>query len=466
MCSTPKDISTVLPKDAYAWLSSFDKYGWIFGLERITLLLERLGNPHQGLHVVHVAGTNGKGAVCNYIGSMLQKAGYSVGVYLSPHIERFSERIVVDAQEISDEDLAMLVSQVRPVVEEMNHQGDTPTFFEIVTALGFLYFKKRAVDYAVIEVGLGGRFDATNVIKPLVSVITNISLEHTDILGKDEASIANEKAGIIKDQVPVVTAATGRALEAIQHAAAERNAPVIGIDQGMWKRLRFTDLVQEFVIQGSFKEYEIKTSLLGRHQGENIAVSIAAVEQLQMQGVFLADTDIVEGIAATTHPGRMEIVSKKPLILLDGAHNPAGMRMLARTLNEDFSSHSIILVLGVLKDKDIATMISTIVPLSRMIIVTRSKNPRASDPHVLRQAVEAFDGSKNVLVEESIPKALGHARRIATQKDVICVSGSLFTVGEARSHLVSHGLGSSRGRYLRGRSSSGALQGRVPPVSG
>jgi dihydrofolate synthase/folylpolyglutamate synthase len=195
MCSTLKDTKTLSFQDAYDWLCSFDKYGWIFGLERITFLLEQLGNPHQELKVIHVAGTNGKGSVCKYISSILQKAGYTVGLYLSPHVERFSERIVVNDQEISKDDFAMLVSQVKPFVERMKKQNNTPTFFEIVTALAFLHFKNRTVDYAVVEVGLGGRFDATNVVSPLVSVITNISLEHTDILGKDIASIASEKAG-------------------------------------------------------------------------------------------------------------------------------------------------------------------------------------------------------------------------------------------------------------------------------
>jgi dihydrofolate synthase/folylpolyglutamate synthase len=356
VCSILKDTKTISYEDAFDWLCSFDKYGWILGLERITSLLEHLRNPHRELKVIHVAGTNGKGSVCKYISSILQKAGYTVGVYLSPHIERFSERIVVNNQEISEEELAMLVSEVRPLVEEMKQNDITPTFFEIVTALAFQYFKNRTVDYAVVEVGLGGRYDATNVVTPLVSVITNISLEHTDILGNDIASIAFEKAGIIKNQVPVITAATQNARGTIEHVARERNAPILCIDRTMWKRM-------------SFKDYTVKTSLLGQHQGENIAVAIAVVERLQMSGVYIADGDILDGIAATSHPGRMEIVSEKPLVLLDGAHNPDGMSWLAKTVKEDFSSHRFILVLGVLKEKDIKTMVSTIIPLSDVIIV-------------------------------------------------------------------------------------------------
>jgi dihydrofolate synthase/folylpolyglutamate synthase len=281
-------------------------------------------------------------------------------------------------------------------------------------------------------------------VTPLVSVITNISLEHTDILGKDIASIAFEKAGIIKDHVPVVTAATQNARETIERVARERNAPIVCIDQTMRKRMSFKGKYQEFVVQGSFKDYTVKTSLLGQHQGENITVAIAAIERLQMGGIYITDSDILDGIAATTHPGRMEIVSEKPLILLDGAHNPDGMSMLAKTLKEDFSSHRLILVLGVLKEKDIKTMVSAIVSLSDVIIVTKSANLRASDPLFLKETIERFDANKKIYVEASIHEAIDHAKRIAKQKDMICVSGSLFTVGEARSYLLSGKTTSSK----------------------
>jgi dihydrofolate synthase/folylpolyglutamate synthase len=444
MCSTLKDTKAISYTDAITWLYSFDKYGWILGLERINFLLEQLGNPHRELKVIHVTGTNGKGSVCKYISSILQKAGYTVGLYLSPHIERFSERIVVNDEEIPEKDLTMLIEQVRPLAEEMKQNGNTPTFFEIVTTLAFIYFKDRTIDYAVVEVGLGGRLDATNVVTPLVSVITNISLEHTDILGKDIASIALEKSGIIKEKVPVITATTQHARETVKHVAKERNAPFTCVDQTMWKRISFKKEYQEFAIQGSFKDYTVKTSLLGLSQGENIAVAIAAVEQLQMSGVYITDHDIVDGIATVVHPGRMEIVSEKPFILLDGAHNPDGMRMLAKTIEEDFSAHRLILVIGVLKEKDIKTMVSTIAPLSDVIIVTKSTNPRASDPLLLKQVIKNFDPDKKIYVEVSIPGAIDHAKRIAKQKDMICVCGSLFTVGEARSYLLSSNVTSSQ----------------------
>ncbi len=436
MCSTPKDTDPSSFRDAFDWLYSFEKYGWIFGLERITFLLEQLDNPHKELNVIHVTGTNGKGSVCKYISAILQNAGYKVGLYLSPHLERFSERIVVNNQEISQEDFARLVSQVRPIVDAMKKQGNTPTFFEIVTALAFLHFRNKAVEYAVVEVGLGGRFDATNVVNPLVSVITNISLEHTNILGKDIASIASEKAGIIKNQVPVISAATGDARVTIEQIAKERSAPVVWIDQSMWKRKTYQKQKQEFLIHGSFKDYTVKTSMLGQHQGENIALTIATVEQLQMRGMFLTDSDIQEGIGSATHPGRMEIISEEPMMLLDGAHNPGGMMMLAKTLQDDFSNHRLILILGVLKDKDLNTMISMIVPLADVIVVTKSGNPRAAEPQQLQNIIRGFNPKKTVFVEDSIPQAIDHAKQLAKQQDLICVTGSLFTVGEARSYML------------------------------
>lgn len=437
MCSTQKDTNSLSYTEASAWLSSFDRYGWIFGLERITFLLEKLGNPHQHLQVIHVAGTNGKGSVCKYISSVLLKAGYTVGVYLSPHVERFSERIIIGDQEISKEDLHRLITEVRPVVEEMKTQNNPPTFFEIVTALAFMHFQNRMVDYAVVEVGLGGRFDATNVVSPLVSVITNISLEHTDILGPDLSSIASEKAGIIKDHIPVVTAATHEAADTIRRIAQEHTAPLVLVDQTMWKRTSFQKNHQEFVVHGSFKDYTVRTSLLGTHQGENIAVAIAAIEQLQTHGMYITDNDIAEGIATASHPGRLEIVSEDPLILLDGAHNPAGMCMLAQTIQQDFSSHRLILVLGVLKDKDATAMISTIMSLADEIIVTKSGNPRAADPLLLKEIIKNLDPHKSVYVEASTTTAIERARRLAAPDDLICVSGSLFTVGEVRSYLLS-----------------------------
>ena len=423
-------------EESISWLYSFKKHGSKLGLERISFLVEQLGNPHNTIKIIHVTGTNGKGSVCKFIGSILQKAGYKVGVYISPHLQRFSERIVVNNEEISEENVVLLVEKIRPFVDDMIKQNNTPTFFEVITAMAFQFFSDCAVDFAVIEVGLGGRFDATNVVDPLVSVITNISLEHTDYLGEDINSIAFEKAGIIKESVPVVTAVKNEAIDVIKKIAQEKNTHTIVINRNHWRRLSNNMNYQEFLIQGAFNDYTVKTSLLGEYQGENIALAVSTVEQLQMKGIYLTDGDILEGILTAFNPGRMEIISEEPTVLLDGAHNPVGMEMLRKTLEEDFGYDRLILLIGILKDKNIQKMLSTIATISDIIIVTKSKKTRACEPELLNKALEKLGYKKELFIEDSIPKAIEHAKSMANKNDIICISGSLFTVGEARSYFI------------------------------
>jgi dihydrofolate synthase/folylpolyglutamate synthase len=424
-------------EESICWLYSFKKYGSKLGLERISYLVKQLGNPQNTIKIIHVTGTNGKGSVCKFIGSILLKAGYNVGVYVSPHLQRFSERIVVNNEEISEGDVVLLVEKIKPVVDDMIKQNNTPTFFEIVTAMAFQFFSDYAVDFAVVEVGLGGRFDATNVVNPLVSVITNISLEHTNYLGENIKSIAFEKAGIIKKNVPVVTAVKNDARDVIKKIAKEKNAHTTVIDRKHWRRLSYNMNHQEFLIQGAFKDYTVKTALLGEYQGENISLAVFTIEQLQMNGVYLTDDDVLEGISTTLNPGRMEIISKEPTVLLDGAHNPVGMKMLRQTLEEDFEYNRLVLLIGILKDKNIQKMLSTIAPISDIIIVTKSNNVRTCEPEVLKNAVEKIGYKKDLFIEESILKAIEHAKSVTKEDDIICISGSLFTVGEARSYLAS-----------------------------
>ncbi len=421
--------------DALQWLHSYTQYGWKFGLERINLLCDLLGKPHAHLKYIHVGGTNGKGSVCRYLSSVLNHAGYRVGTYLSPHLERFNERILINSKEISSEELCQLVQRVKPYVEQMKSQNKTPTFFEVVTAIAFCYFQEQKVDFVVLEVGLGGRYDATNIVTPLVSIITNISLEHTNILGNSIESIAFEKAGIIKDTIPVVTAACTKAQDVIEAVAREKKAPVIIVQRHQWKRLAHALNNQEFFIEGDHKDYVVRTSMLGEYQGENIALAICALEQIQIQGVYLSDTDIIQGISSATHPGRMEIFSHEPLILLDGAHNPNGIEMLRQELQQDFTYGNLILVLGILKDKDIDAMIQSIVPLAHTVILTKSSNPRASSPEAIRDKILSKGFNTTVFIDEYVPSAVDHALKLSQKNDVICVTGSLFTVGEARSYL-------------------------------
>jgi len=422
-------------EEALSWINSFERFGIKLGLERISYIAKKLDNPNKNYKIVHVAGTNGKGSVCKFLASILSESGYKTGCYISPHIQRFSERITIDNKEISDEKIASLVEKIKPIVEEMIKNNDTPTFFEIVTAMAFQYFSDEKVDFAVVEVGLGGKYDATNIVEPMVSVITNITLEHTDVLGKKIQDIALQKSGIIKDGVAVVTAAEGDALDIINNATVEKNASINIINEKMWKRKSFDLGGQEFHIKGTLADYNVKTSMLGKHQGGNISLAIATVENLQMNGIYIPETSIAEGVAKATNPGRLEIVQHNPIVLLDGAHNPAGISTLKEALN-DFEHDKLIIVLGILSDKDVNSMLSIIVPGADTIVVTKSHGSRASEPTKLKEMIEKVGYKKNIIVKDQIPDAIKYAKSIAKKDDLICVTGSLFTVGGAREYLV------------------------------
>jgi len=417
--------------EALSWLYGFQKFGMRLGLERIWHLMSKLGNPHRDIEIIHVAGTNGKGSVCKLIGSILQEGGYSVGVYLSPHLQRFSERMTINNKEILEEEVASLITIIKPIVDEMIKEENTPTFFEIVTAMAFQYFHDKNVDFAVIEVGLGGRYDATNIVDPLITVITNVSLEHEHVLGRKIKDIAGEKAGIIKKDVPVITAATRNALAVIEKKAEDNNASLEIVDSKRWERMHGSMTGQEFLIKGSLTEHHVNTPLLGRHQGENITLAIATIEQLQMNGMYLTDEAIINGIAKTVNPGRMEIVGTEPMILLDGAHNVAGMKSLKKTLDEDFVYERLILILGILSDKNIQEILDIITPIADEIIVTKSHNERACSPSKLKEMIS----KKEVVVKDEISDALNHAKKVAKKQDLICITGSLFTVGEAKDYF-------------------------------
>ena len=421
---------------AVEWLYSFRRYGSKLGLERISYLAEKLGNPQKDYKVIHVGGTNGKGSVCNLIGSILQKAGYNVGIYTSPHLQRFSERIVVNNKEISEEDVVSLVKRVKPIVDEMRQQKNNPTFFEVVTAMAFQFFSDQEVDFAVIEVGLGGRHDATNIVEPIVSIITNVSLEHTDILGEKLEEIASEKAGIIKENGQVITAAEYKACRVIQRVSKEQNASLTIISRENWRRKAHNMRYQKFFIKGALADYNVKTPLLGEHQGENIALAIAAIEKLQMQGIYVPNSSITTGISTTHNPGRMEIISRNPVVLLDGAHNSAGISMLKKTLQDDFRYNKMILVIGIMKDKDVRRMLSIVIPISDYVVATQPNMIRASHPRVIEEIIKRIDRNKKVVSKETISDAMEHAISNADKDDLVCVTGSLFTVGEARDHIL------------------------------
>ncbi len=417
---------------AIEWLYSFEKYGIKLSLERIVFICQKLGKPQNNYDVIHVGGTNGKGSVCKYISSILTSAGYRVGLYTSPHIQHFSERFVIDNNEISEDEIVFLVEKVKSIVDEMIKINNIPTFFEITTAMAFEYFFVKKVDYAVIEVGLGGRFDATNIVNPIISVITNVTIEHQDRLGNTIDKISFEKAGIIKENIPVITAAENTALNVIRKNAIQKNASLTVIDKSSWEKIGGNLNWQDFIIHGKIKDYFVKTSLQGFFQGENLALSLMCIEVLQMKGVYVTDEDIKKGVENTTIPGRMEILDFEPVILIDGAHNISGMNMLKTTIKKDFTYDKLILVIGILSDKNVKEMVKIISPIADKIIVTKSSNIRATEPAKLKE----FFKTKTAIIKNNVSEAVKYAKSIAKKQDIIVITGSLFTISEAREIFV------------------------------
>ena len=371
------------------WLYSLEVFGTKLGLGPITELLIKLDNPEANLKCIHVAGTNGKGSVCSMLASILKEAGYKVGLYTSPHLKRFAERIQINGKEISEKRLDETLGKIKS-------QYTNQTFFEVTTAAAFQYFKEEAVDFVVLEVGLGGRLDATNIIIPLVSIITHISLEHTHVLGKTVEEIAKEKAGIIKENVPLITLVKKPALKIIKRIAKERNSKLI-----------------------IPKKQSFELGLKGEFQKENASLAVKAAELL---GV---DKNIIkQGLKNTKWPGRFEFLEKN--ILVDCAHNPEGLISLRKEIKKIRKNYEkIIAVVGILKDKDKKTMVETISKFSDYIIFTRPKSDRAEDPQELRK----YTTKKREIILD-VKKALKMAKKISNPKDLIVVTGSIYTVGE------------------------------------
>ncbi len=414
-----------------------------FKLERIKDFLQIIGNPQDCLRAVHVAGSKGKGSTCIFIAYILRQAGYNVGLYTSPHLADFRERIRIlrrtDATPprrihndfegmINRRDLTVLIKRLKPQIDKYNEvsQYGPLTFFEIYTALAFIYFKEKKTDFIVLETGLGGRLDATNVVKPLVCVITPVSLEHTDKLGKTLKEIALEKAGIIKRGVAVVCASQEKVvLGVIRDKCKEIKAKLYEFGRD----IIYKKTGDSFVVAGLSDNYEgLRINLLGEHQFMNSAVAIGAVELLSKQGVKIDPESIRNGLNAAVWPGRCEVISRSPWVVLDGAQNSASTSVLAKALKSNFKYKRLILVFGVSSDKDIKGICRILSGLSDIIILTRADNPRAADP---KQLGGYFKG-KRLYSTESVSQAKAISLRVARKSDLILVCGSLFVVGEFR----------------------------------
>ncbi len=423
--------------EAIEYMQNLTKFGFNFGLGRITELLRRLGNPHLDLRIIHIGGTNGKGSSTAMVSSILQQAGYRVGAFTSPHLHSYTERYRINGEEIAENHMAALITELRPHLEAMVQEDyEHPTEFEVGTALAFLYFKRQEVDYLVLEVGLGGSIDSTNVAVPLVSVITNVAMDHMDYLGNTIKEIATVKAGIIKKEVPLVTAAGGESLEVIQSVCREKNSPMVLVGRDVtWRELEINEKGQLIEVYGRLGTYSnIIVPLMGRHQQINAATAVAVIEVLKDTGAVIDDDAVVKGIANTEWPARMEIVASSPFVLIDGAHNLDGAVALGRALDEYFPGRGIIMVLGMLGDKERTKVVEELAPRARAVVITRPNSPRAGNWQSM--AGEAARFVDHVLTIEDIAGAVNAAMDMAGPDDVVCITGSLYMVAEAREIFV------------------------------
>jgi dihydrofolate synthase/folylpolyglutamate synthase len=415
--------------------------GVVWDLSRIERLLERLGNPQHVARSIHVAGTKGKGSTAAMIASILTQAGYRVGLYTSPHLLSFTERIQSNGQPIAEDDWARLTESIKPEVEAVNRLGDLGelTTFEILTALAFAYFGEIRADYQVLETGLGGRLDATNVVMPEVAVITSISFDHMDVLGDTLAKIAAEKAGIIKPGSAVVCSPQfPEAMGVIVKTCRERGVRLVRVGAEVtWHEGDFSPEGQYFHLKGLGREYDLSIPLLGEHQLENAAAAVAAVEVLSGTGAQVSSENIAAGLERVNWPGRLQVLRRQPWVIVDSAHNAYSMKKLAEALKKYFRFERVILILGVSSDKDISGIVDEAASLTDEVIIVTSRHPRAVVPAVL---VKEFSRRGIVpRVAASVASAMRLALAGATPGDLICAAGSVFVIAEVMEYMAELG---------------------------
>lgn len=431
--------------EAISYLYSLQKYGIKFGLDNTIKLLSLFDNPHHRFKTIHVAGTNGKGSTSAMIASLLKAQGFRVGLFTSPHLVSFTERIRINKEEIKEKDVIDLTVEIKSMIDKVN-QGFSPTFFEFVTVMAFIYFSRKDVDWAVIEVGMGGRLDATNVIKPAVSVITKIGLDHQEFLGNTIRAIAIEKAGIIKEGVPIITASQDEdALEVIFNRAAEMGSEISVYNRdfrSIPKSITREGIIFDYYGRETFKKLYIP--LLGNHQVENVSLAIRSLEVAL--GLDLKVSSVRQGLSDIKWSGRLELI-RRPLepydILIDGAHNPSAAIALRDAINSYYkgSYERIIFIIGIMTDKDIEGIIKPLLPLSHHTIFTAPDYKRASGPESLlqRALMLGFEGESSPSIRESLNKAIEKAKALSG-KTLIVITGSFYTIGEALQELGVKGI--------------------------
>jgi len=441
--------------DTISYLYSLQKYGIKLGLENTRRLLSLLGNPHHSFKAIHVAGTNGKGSVSAMIASVLRVAGFKVGLFTSPHMVSFTERIRVDNAEVEEREVVELTGDIRQRIQESQtlevrnhstyqpsdtgHEPFLPTFFEFVTAMGFLYFERKGIEWAVVETGMGGRLDATNVLAPMLSVVTNISYDHREFLGDTLRNIASEKAGIIKRGIAVVSSSQHPdAMEAIVRKTAEQGARLFVYGKDFTSHPGSIDMYgATFDYEGKERLSGLRIPLTGMHQIENASVAAKAIELIAEKEPI--GTDVIgQGLASAQWKGRLELIKDAGPncdVLFDGAHNPSASACLADSLKRYFlpSYKEMFLVIGIMGDKDVGGIMGPLLPLASQLIFTAPAYDRAASPESL--ADYARNSGFSSIVVRTIKDAIGMAVRIASEKTLVVITGSFYTIGEAKACL-------------------------------
>jgi dihydrofolate synthase/folylpolyglutamate synthase len=418
-------------EETLSYLYNLERFGIKLDLSNITAVLSRLGNPQERFPAIHIAGTNGKGSVAAMLHSILGEAGYNAGLYTSPHLVDFRERIRVGQELIERDFILDFVSKLKDEIDQRGY-----TFFEVTTAMAFEYLASKKVDLAVIEVGLGGRLDATNMITPLISIITNIGLEHTKQLGDVIPQIANEKAGIVKRGVSAITAVEQpEAFEAIRAVCAQRKSELIRVQDTSSYSISDSSIYGSIFnfSSNSFGYHDLELNLAGEHQVRNALTALTTIQKLTDIGWKVGEESIRGGLRRVNWRARLEVFETKPLVLLDVAHNPPGMKALIDDLDRLFPGKSIIFVFGVMEDKDHHSMLKEICRKAKFIVLTKADYKRAAEPDDLKEIVEKEEIPFEIIskVKQAYLYALGKAET----DDIICITGSHFTVGEFLSSL-------------------------------
>lgn len=420
-------------EEAMKYITEVGNFGSNYGLERTYKLLEYLGNPERDLKLIHIAGTNGKGSTTSMITEILMGEGYKVGMYTSPFIEEFEERIQINRNNIPKEALATLMDEIKVAVDKVIEAGyNHPTEFEIITVLMLLYFKKENIDFGVIEVGLGGTLDSTNVIKPIIQVITSISFDHTNLLGNTLDEIAREKAGIIKKGIPtVIYPQQEEVLKVIKNKCFEMDSELYIANNENLKFKNIANLDKPYQLLKYNNEIDILLPLLGEHQIINLSVAMQAIEVLNNKNIIdISIANIVKSIKNVSWKGRLEVLSNNPYVVIDGAHNIQGIETLSRNIKKYFKYENLYLILGILADKDVEEMIKIITPMAKKVYAVTPNSIRGELAESLKDEVIKFN--KNCKAFDKYEEAYLEALNDASKKDLILASGSLYMIGDMR----------------------------------